>query len=118
MQDTHKEFIEPLVERVQELKEDYIQRLVEAEMAQDMEFDDFMEPPMDRIKSKNGVVNFDIDMESGDEDSDDGGEEGKERNSGPKDTVMDLNQKMMRLEIMDEVLERIQELTASATGDE
>ncbi|KAF8930452.1 hypothetical protein BGZ58_008243 [Dissophora ornata] len=118
VQDTHKEFIEPLVERVQELKEDYIERLAEAEMAQDMAFDDSMESPMDRIKSKNGVINFDIDMESGDEDSDDGGEEDKEKSNGPKDTVMDLNQKMMRLEIMDELLERIQELTASATRDE
>ncbi|KAG0356651.1 hypothetical protein BGZ54_000662 [Gamsiella multidivaricata] len=120
IEETRKEFIEPLVERVQELKEDYIQRLATAEMRQDGIFDDdAMEPPVHRIRSKNGVVNFDIDMESGDEDSDDDeDDDGMRRNGGPKDTVVDLNQKMMKLEIMDELLERIQELTAPVEQDD
>ncbi|KAF9366383.1 hypothetical protein BGX34_003662 [Mortierella sp. NVP85] len=115
VQETHDEFIEPLLERVQELKEDYIQRLAEVELAQDGAFgdDDEMDIPMHKIKDKNGVVNFDIDMESGDEDggSDDDDPE-KMKNGRPKDTAVELNQKMMRLEIMDDLLERIQELTA------
>ncbi|KAI1316290.1 hypothetical protein EDD11_010133 [Mortierella claussenii] len=115
VQETQVEFIEPLVERVQELKEDYIQRLAKAEAARDSVFDeDMIESPMHKIKSKNGVVNFDIDMESGDEDDEDKDDEPAARS---RDTVVDLNQKMMRLEIMDELLERIQEITAPLTQD-
>ncbi|KAG0327119.1 hypothetical protein BGZ99_008334 [Dissophora globulifera] len=116
VRETHREFIEPLVERVQELKEDFIQRLEQAEMTQDTVFADTIEPSMPKIKSKNGVVNFDIDMESEDEDesNDEDGPMGKK--GGPKDTVIDLNQKMMQLEIMDELLERIQDLTAPLTS--
>jgi hypothetical protein len=103
------------LERVQELKEDYIQRLAEVELAQDGAFgdDDEVDIPMHKINDKNGVVNFDIDMESGDEDGgSDDDDPGKMKNGRPKDTAMELNQKMMRLEIMDDLLERIQELTA------
>jgi hypothetical protein len=121
VQETQKEFIEPLVERVQELKEDYIQRLAAVEMMQDEVFDDdAMDLPTHRIRAKNGVVDFDIDMESGDDDDDDSDDEDENRDMrrGPKDTVLDLNQKMMRLEIMDELLERIQELTKLVNIDD
>ncbi|KAG0220762.1 hypothetical protein BGX31_010617 [Mortierella sp. GBA43] len=111
IQDTHDEFVEPLTERVQELKEDYIQRLAEIEMGEDDMFDEEVGIPLHQVKSGNGVVNFDIDMESGDESNGDGDDLGKAKNGRPKDTSMDLNQKMMRLEIMDELLERVQELT-------
>lgn len=102
------------MERVQELKEDYIQRLAEVELAQDVIFDDEIDVPMHRIKSRNGVVDFDIDMESGEEDCGDGDDDEleKTKNGRPKETITDLNQKMMRLEIMDELLERIQEQTS------
>ncbi|KAF9896449.1 hypothetical protein BX616_007427 [Lobosporangium transversale] len=117
IQDTQKEFIKPLAERVLELKEDYIQRLDKVEMDQDRVFnDDIDEAPLSRIKSKNGVVNFDIEMGSGDDD-----EEEDQRADGtqrPKDTAEDLNQKMMRLEIMDELLERIQEQTQPLTQEQ
>ncbi|KAF9912705.1 hypothetical protein EC991_009441 [Linnemannia zychae] len=110
---TQSEFLEPLATRVQDLKEDYIQRLAKAEVEQDADFmDGVQQPPLaeDKIRSKNGVVNFDIDMGSDDEyDSDD---DDDKKAKPPKDTVLDLNQNMMRLELMDELLERIQELTA------
>ncbi|KAF9106397.1 hypothetical protein BGX27_009187 [Mortierella sp. AM989] len=113
VQDTHKEFIEPLMERILELKEDYIQRLAQAEMEQDSVFDDDFDSPMQHIKSKNGVVDFDIDMESEDED-----DEAENKPVKPKDTILGLNQKMMKIEIMDELLERIQELTSPLIRDE
>ncbi|KAG0000851.1 hypothetical protein BGZ79_005393 [Entomortierella chlamydospora] len=116
IQGTHKEFVEPLMERILELKEDYIQRLVQAEADQDAVFDDDFDSPMHRIKSKNGVVDFDIDMDSEDDDDDD--EEATSKVKKPKDTVLDLNQKMMKVEIMDELLERIQELTSPLIQDE
>ncbi|KAG0278133.1 hypothetical protein BGZ95_004630 [Linnemannia exigua] len=117
IRNTQSEFLEPLTTRVQDLKEDYIQRLAKAEMQQDADFMDGVQQPLaeDKIRSKNGVVNFDIDMESddGEYDSDD------DEKTGPlKDTVLELNQNMMRLELMDELLERIQELTASARVEE
>ncbi|KAF9346106.1 hypothetical protein BGX26_002406 [Mortierella sp. AD094] len=115
VQETHKEFIEPLMERILELKEDYIQRLAQAEVDQDSVFDDDFDSPMHRIKSKNGVVDFDIDMDSED---DDDNEEAARKAKKPKDTVLDLNQKMMKVEIMDELLERIQELTSPLIRDE
>jgi hypothetical protein len=101
-----------LTERVQELKEDYIQRLAEVEMGEDDMFDEEVGIPLHQVKPGNGVVNFDIDMESGDESNGDGDDLGKAKSGRPKDTSVDLNQKMMRLEIMDELLERVQELTA------
>lgn len=68
-----------------------------------------------KIRSKNGVVNFDIDMDDEDDyDSDD--DDGLK--GPPKDTVLELNQSMMKLELMDELLERIQELTSSALVEE
>ncbi|KAF9199924.1 hypothetical protein BGZ49_009898 [Haplosporangium sp. Z 27] len=118
VQETHKEFIEPLTERILELKEDYIQRLAQAEVAQDAVFDDDFDSPMHRIKSKNGVVDFDIDMDSGDDDDDDDDDVGEGKFRRPKDTVLDLNQKMMKVEIMDELLERIQELTSPLIQDD
>ncbi|KAF9093554.1 hypothetical protein BGX23_003208 [Mortierella sp. AD031] len=118
--DTRKEFLEPLTTRVQDLKEDYIQRLAKVEMEQDAEFMDGLEnqqqqPPVaeDRIRSKNGVVNFDIDMDSSD-DEDYDTDDGEVKKGPPKDTALELNQNMMKLELMDELLERIQELTSSA----
>ncbi|KAF9432053.1 hypothetical protein BGZ76_011318 [Entomortierella beljakovae] len=115
IQDSHREFIEPLMERVVELKEEYIQRLAQAEIDQDSVFnEDDLGPLTDRIRSKNGVVDFDIDMESEEESNDESdNESNRKKNTKPKDTVADLNSKMMRVEIMDELLERIQELTSS-----
>ncbi|KAF9185049.1 hypothetical protein BGZ50_003287 [Haplosporangium sp. Z 11] len=120
IKETDEEFLEPLSERVQELKEDYIQRLARVEMVQDAEFGDDNEPPLHRIKSKNGVVNFDIDMDSGDETDDDDeiGDGQMNGNSRPKDTVLGLNQDMMKLELMDELLERIHELTGSVEEEQ
>ncbi|KAF9574213.1 hypothetical protein EC968_007137 [Mortierella alpina] len=111
IQDTRREFLEPIYVRVQQLKEDYIQRLSHAESAMDSELVDPTEPPSHKIRSKNGVVNFDIDMDSGDEDDED---DGDDVNKKPKDTVQSLNLNMMKLEIMDELLERIQDLTGSS----
>ncbi|KAF9946551.1 hypothetical protein BGZ72_000231 [Mortierella alpina] len=118
IQDTHREFLEPIYVRVQQLKENYIQRLSRAESAMDSEHADTTEPPSHKIRSKNGVVNFDIDMDSGDEEDeeDDDDEDGGDK--GPKDTVQDLNQNMMKLELMDELLERIQDLTGSCEQNE
>ncbi|KAG0381107.1 hypothetical protein BGX24_009936 [Mortierella sp. AD032] len=117
IKNTQSEFLEPLTTRVQDLKEDYIQRLAKAEMQQDAEFMDGVQQPLaeDKIRSKNGVVNFDIDMESDDDEYD---SDGDEKTRPRKDTVLELNQNMMRLELMDELLERIQELTASARVEE
>ncbi|KAF9994389.1 hypothetical protein BGZ65_009989 [Modicella reniformis] len=112
IQDTKKEYIDPLMERVQELKEDYIQRLAEVELIQDNVFDDEMDVPVHEIRSNNGVVNFDIDMEGDDDDPE------RAKNGRRKDTAVDLNQKMMKLEIMDELLERIQELTGPLMGSQ
>ncbi|KAI9237237.1 MAG: hypothetical protein BYD32DRAFT_451893 [Podila humilis] len=118
IQEIHKAFLDPLSERLEELKDEYIERLSRAEeeesrvaglMDEDEEENEFTRPPTHKIKSKNGVVNFDIDMDS-DEDDDDNDElEGT--GARPKDTVLELNQSMMRVELMDEVLERIRELT-------
>ncbi|KAG0347412.1 hypothetical protein BG004_007773 [Podila humilis] len=135
IQEIHKEFLEPLLERVEELKEEYIERLARAEEEEakgaglvdegDNEHKEnaftrrlSLQPPKHKIKSKNGVVNFDIDMESGDEDDYDDDEDDDDDRAGdsanlshPKDSVMALNQSMMRVELMDEVLERIRDLT-------
>lgn len=118
IQDTHREFLEPIYVRVQQLKENYIQRLSRAESAMDSEHADTTEPPSHKIRSKDGVVNFDIDMDSGDEEDeeDDDDEDGGDK--GPKDTVQDLNQNMMKLELMDELLERLQDLTGSCEQNE
>lgn len=78
-------------------------------MDEDEEENEFTRPPTHKIKSKNGVVNFDIDMDSDEDDNDDDEPEGTR--ARPKDTVLELNQSMMRVELMDEVLERIRELT-------
>ncbi|KAF9172273.1 hypothetical protein BGX21_005173 [Mortierella sp. AD011] len=117
IQETHKEFVEPLMERILELKEDYIQRLIQVETDHDAVFDDDFDSPMHRIKSKNGIVDFDIDIDSEDDDDDDD-EEATSKAKKPKDTVLDLSQKMMKVEIMDELLERIQELTSPLIQDE
>lgn len=121
LKDTQSEFLEPLTTRVQDLKEDYIQRLAKVEMEQDADFMDGVQQgggaPIaeGKIRSKNGVVNFDIDMDDEDDyDSDD--DDGLK--GPPKDTVLELNQSMMKLELMDELLERIQELTSSALVEE
>ncbi|CAO3566158.1 unnamed protein product [Mortierella alpina] len=116
IQDTHREFLEPIYVRVQQLKESYIQRLSRAESAMDSELDDPTEPLSHKIRSKNGVVNFDIDMDSDDEDDDD--DDSDDEIKKPKDTVESLNLNMMRLELMDELLERIQELTESSEQNE
>lgn len=109
--------MEPLSERLEELKDEYIERLGRAEaaearaaglMEEDEEENEFTRPPTHKIKSKNGVVNFDIDVDSGDDDGDEDEQEGTA--VGPKDTVLELNQSMMRVELMDEVLERIRDL--------
>ncbi|KAF9999586.1 hypothetical protein BGZ65_005087 [Modicella reniformis] len=68
---------------------------------------DEMDMPIHEIKSNNGVVNFDIGMGSGDEGSGDDDDPEKAKDGRRKDKVVDLNQKMMKLEIMDELLERI-----------
>lgn len=110
--------MDPLSERLEELKDEYIERLGRAEeeefrvaglMDEDEEENEFTRPPTHKIKSKNGVVNFDIDMDSDEDDDDDDELEGT--GARPKDTVLELNQSMMRVELMDEVLERIRELT-------
>ncbi|KAG0339329.1 hypothetical protein BG000_002351 [Podila horticola] len=49
------------------------------------------------MRSKNCVVNFDTDMESGDEDDDEDEQEGA--TARPKDAVLELNQSMMRVEL-------------------
>ena len=115
--------MEPLTTRVQDLKEDYIQRLAKVELEQDADFMVGVEggsAPIseEKIRSKSGVVNFDIDMdeEEGEYDSDEDTDPSKK--SPPKDTVLELNQNMMKLELMDELLERIQELTFSAGEQE
>ncbi|KAF9979293.1 hypothetical protein BGZ75_009790 [Mortierella antarctica] len=117
IQDTHREFLEPIYVRVQQLKEDYIQRLSRAESAMDSDLAHPIEPPSHKIRSKNGVVNFDIDMDSGDEHDDDNVEDDDE-NKKPEDTVQSLNLNMMKLELMDELLERIQDLTGTAEQNE
>ncbi|KAF9155207.1 hypothetical protein BG015_010697 [Linnemannia schmuckeri] len=121
LKNTQSEFLEPLTTRVQDLKEDYIQRLAKVEMEQDADFMDGVQqggaPPIaeGKIRSKNGVVNFDIDMDDEDDyDSDDD----DALKGPPKDTALELNQSMMKLELMDELLERIQELTSSAFVEE
>lgn len=77
-------------------------------MDEDEDENEFTRPPTHKIKSKNGVVNFDIDLDSDDEDGDDDEQDGSAARL--KDTVLELNQSMMRLELMDEVLERIRDL--------
>ncbi|KAF9277735.1 hypothetical protein BGZ68_009046 [Mortierella alpina] len=118
IQDTHREFLEPIYVRVQQLKEDYIQRLSRSESAMDSELADTAEPPSHKIRSKNGVVNFDIDMDSGDEDDDDDDDDDDDVKNNPQDTVQSLNLNMMKLELMDELLERIQDLTGSSEQNE
>ncbi|KAF9934316.1 hypothetical protein FBU30_002455 [Linnemannia zychae] len=116
IKNTQKEFIEPLMSRVLDLKESYIQRLAKVEMEQDAGFmDDIQHTPSameGKIRSKNGVVNFDIDMDEVDADYD--SDDDMVTKGGPKDTAMELNLSMMKLELMDELLERIQDLTSSA----
>lgn len=120
LEETQSFFLEPLSERVQELKEENIRRLALAEQEQDMELGDGeddvpgapgMLPP---LKAKNGVVNFDIDMDSEDEGDD---------NLPPlpgqrKESALELNQSIMRLELMDELLERIQDMTNESKEDD
>ncbi|KAG0092303.1 hypothetical protein BGZ92_010278 [Podila epicladia] len=117
IQEIYEGFLEPLSERLEELKDEYIERLGRAEeaesraaglMDEDEEENEFTRPPTHKIKSKNGVVNFDIDMESGDEVDDDDEQDGLA--ARPKDIILELNQSMMRVELMDEVLEHIQGL--------
>ncbi|KAG0044190.1 hypothetical protein BGZ83_010568 [Gryganskiella cystojenkinii] len=121
LEETQNEFLEPVYERVQELKEENIRRLALAEQAQDMELGDGDDhvpgapgalPP---LKAKNGVVNFDIDMDDDEEDDDDMMRAASQRKESP----LELNQNIMRLELMDELLDRIQELTTgSKRGEE
>lgn len=120
LEETKSLFLEPLSERVLELKEEYIRRLALAEQELDMELGDGeddvpgapgMLPP---LKAKSGVVNFDIDMDSEDEGDDDLLPVPGQR----KESALELNQSIMRLELMDELLERIQELTNESNDDD
>jgi hypothetical protein len=129
LEETRREFLEPVTERVQELKEENIRRLALAEQEQDMELGDGeddvpgapgMLPP---LKAKNGVVNFDIDMDSdGDDNNDDEDDEDDGLNASMggqrKESALELNQNIMRLELMDELLERIQDLTSKGSKED
>ena len=117
MEETRSEFLEPISERVQELKEENIRRLALAEQALDMELgdgdDDIRGAPgaLPPLKAKNGVVNFDIDM---DDEEDDDEDDMMFAASQRKESPLELNQNIMKLELMDELLDRIHELTTGS----
>ncbi|KAF9581741.1 hypothetical protein BGW38_001132 [Lunasporangiospora selenospora] len=108
--ETRQEFLDPLMQRITEMRQDYTVRLARAQAQESTAGTMDVEPPRHKANAKNGVVNFDIDMEDM-EDEEEEEEEGDEGGQVPKDTVSDLNGRMVKNELMELLLEQIFALT-------